>query len=957
MARHENIVRYETHFEDKEYIFLVTELAEESKLQFPLTFSMFCVFVGKLSNFFQDHLYSRLKKNGLFHESEGSKYMFDIFKAVNYLHQLKPPVIHRDIKPENILFKDGKLKLADFGWSNFKNSNRRTFCGTRDYLAPEMILKTGHDEKLDVWTLGILTFEVLTGKAPFSPSLKDKTVGQIKREMEFNILNKNPKYPPYMSEKAVDLIKKLLTKDSNLRISCEEALQHEWFRSNGLEFNPNLEKVMNDINTKDESILEQNRKRVTLRRNSLPSIIIQEQDSKNGSKKSAENRLKKSIKAKRNKSIEKFRNCSIVQDQGFQENAEKGDRGENKEKKKKKKKGLWSKLFSKKSTSESSKSSKSKKSTKKYQSNTIKTTQPTDKLSDDGDEPFAPKKTQFFKADGEEKSLEELTISEYGKLNPQMALAEQRLRYQRTKKEAKELRAACRLKNMTIELLQKKIEELNSLRPKKTYRYPGTDQSTYSSYFTTTDASKSKLTSKLSGENGQGNQTSIPPEKMSVLVLPQGDDTIQTGNTINDSIGMALAPQKNDSKKSSAFQSIYYTQQEIDDLEHVSYQYQSLLEENFTLKEQIKVSQAEIQSMQIKILSNFESTDTISDLQKKIKALKDELVKVQFLHEQELISKQKEITEAENKYFEFESRLFQGVGHGLRVKDAEKKKKRLQEWKQKVDFALDRRILDMNAKLKEILKGLIDSKMLGEGKGGQADTKTLPSLILCDECKKNRALGQTGESIDGSGVEEDFSNPFSSNFQDGDCKKCAHLRKKSSCCTRGYCQVNGTVFDIEQKKSLENQNHQLVETLDAIEHTNALKIKSKFETILQEEKLDYLHQIELLREKNLHLNKQLLQHEIKGDKSLIMESRISDYERTIQLKNDTIETLKKQVEAKENEMKVMMKMLQQTNELLDNNQTKEIQKIGKQQAFAINIDDQLGGFRLDAGGEGNGPLV
>lgn len=105
----------------------------------------------------------------MFHEKEASKYIFEILKAVNYLHQLNPPVIHRDIKPENILFINGKVKLSDFGWSSIKNSVRHTFCGTRDYLAPEMILKSGHDEKLDVWTIGILTFELLTGKAPFSP--------------------------------------------------------------------------------------------------------------------------------------------------------------------------------------------------------------------------------------------------------------------------------------------------------------------------------------------------------------------------------------------------------------------------------------------------------------------------------------------------------------------------------------------------------------------------------------------------------------------------------------------------------------------------------------------------------------------------------------------------------------------------------------------------------------------
>jgi serine/threonine protein kinase len=97
--------------------------------------------------------------------------MFDILKAVNYLHERNPPIIHRDIKAENILFFKDRLKIADFGWSSMKDKVRTTFCGTPDYLAPEMILERGHNEKLDLWTLGILMYELLVGKAPFSPDL------------------------------------------------------------------------------------------------------------------------------------------------------------------------------------------------------------------------------------------------------------------------------------------------------------------------------------------------------------------------------------------------------------------------------------------------------------------------------------------------------------------------------------------------------------------------------------------------------------------------------------------------------------------------------------------------------------------------------------------------------------------------------------------------------------------
>ncbi len=78
--------------------------------------------------------------------------------------------------------------MADFGWSNFRlnNSYRTTYCGTLDYLAPEMITAQGHNEKLDVWSLGILTYELLTGDAPFTPKSNDKR--EKKALIERNIM-------------------------------------------------------------------------------------------------------------------------------------------------------------------------------------------------------------------------------------------------------------------------------------------------------------------------------------------------------------------------------------------------------------------------------------------------------------------------------------------------------------------------------------------------------------------------------------------------------------------------------------------------------------------------------------------------------------------------------------------------------------------------------------------------
>ena len=160
--------------------------------------------------------------------------MYDTFKAVNYLHNQEPPIIHRDIKPENILFLNGTVKVADFGWSNMKDRVRTTFCGTPDYLAPEMVKESGHNEKLDVWTLGVLMYELVIGQAPFSPKTKSKNKKEVHRMLEKNILNNKPKYPSHVSVQARKLLNKLLEKDPKKRISCLEALKDPWFQKFGL---------------------------------------------------------------------------------------------------------------------------------------------------------------------------------------------------------------------------------------------------------------------------------------------------------------------------------------------------------------------------------------------------------------------------------------------------------------------------------------------------------------------------------------------------------------------------------------------------------------------------------------------------------------------------------------------------------------------------------------------------
>lgn len=157
--------------------------------------------------------------------------MFDILKALEYLHSMKPQIIHRDIKPENILVNKKMLQIADFGWSN-ENDNkevRNTFCGTPDYLAPEMILGNGHNEKLDMWTVGILMYELLHGKPPFTPKKRKHNRRVQQREIEKNILNGNIEFEKSISRDSKEVMIALLNGNKDLRPAANQVLGFPYF--------------------------------------------------------------------------------------------------------------------------------------------------------------------------------------------------------------------------------------------------------------------------------------------------------------------------------------------------------------------------------------------------------------------------------------------------------------------------------------------------------------------------------------------------------------------------------------------------------------------------------------------------------------------------------------------------------------------------------------------------------
>ena len=202
---HPHIIKLYNHFEDDNNFYLVLELAEGGTL------------------------FHKLAKFKSFDESASAQYMREVILAVEYLHSRDPPIIHRDIKPENLLLdkegRDGRVKLADFGWSNFFNSDRTrlTYCGTLDYLAPEMINQQGHSTNLDLWNLGVLLFELLTGTAPFQASNQQAMFEKILKVR----INFPKNFPPL----AKDLISKMLKVNPEERISLTEILNHPWMQT------------------------------------------------------------------------------------------------------------------------------------------------------------------------------------------------------------------------------------------------------------------------------------------------------------------------------------------------------------------------------------------------------------------------------------------------------------------------------------------------------------------------------------------------------------------------------------------------------------------------------------------------------------------------------------------------------------------------------------------------------
>merc|ERR1712187_442986 len=157
-------------------------------------------------------LYATYNKKG-FHGSvkHAQFYVGGTVFAFEHLHERK--ILFRDLKPENLLLTEkGDIKLTDMGLAKVSAGKTYTTCGTPDYFAPELIASTGHTHAVDWWTLGVLTFELMTGHPPFESPAPMQIYAKVMKGIA-----KVP-FPPKCQGPVGDLIKGLLKKEPSERL-------------------------------------------------------------------------------------------------------------------------------------------------------------------------------------------------------------------------------------------------------------------------------------------------------------------------------------------------------------------------------------------------------------------------------------------------------------------------------------------------------------------------------------------------------------------------------------------------------------------------------------------------------------------------------------------------------------------------------------------------------------------
>ncbi|KAK1804220.1 hypothetical protein P4O66_020257 [Electrophorus voltai] len=173
-------------------------------------------------------VFTRLSKEVMFTEEDVKFYLAELALALDHLHNLG--IVYRDLKPENILLDEaGHIKLTDFGLSKESVDQDRkaySFCGTVEYMAPEVVNRRGHTQSADWWSLGVLMFEMLTGTLPFQGKDRNETMNMI--------LKAKLGMPQFLSLEAQSLLRMLFKRNPANRLGAgpdgvEEIKRHAFF--------------------------------------------------------------------------------------------------------------------------------------------------------------------------------------------------------------------------------------------------------------------------------------------------------------------------------------------------------------------------------------------------------------------------------------------------------------------------------------------------------------------------------------------------------------------------------------------------------------------------------------------------------------------------------------------------------------------------------------------------------
>lgn len=211
---------------------VVSEIEIMRKINHPMIVKLFRVyendnFVSLVLDYVEGgSLYTRIQRVEKFSEEDSSRFTKNLLEILHYLHSMN--IVHRDLKPENILMMSNsnnfEFKLCDFGLACIAGDDQVLRCGSPGYVAPEILLKKAYNNKVDVFSAGIILFIILSGRAPFYGKNSNEI---LIKNRECKLLF-HEKYWGRISRECIDLVIKLTEPDPNERPSAELALRHPW---------------------------------------------------------------------------------------------------------------------------------------------------------------------------------------------------------------------------------------------------------------------------------------------------------------------------------------------------------------------------------------------------------------------------------------------------------------------------------------------------------------------------------------------------------------------------------------------------------------------------------------------------------------------------------------------------------------------------------------------------------